>query len=89
MTTLDIDLDNLLDDRFDIELNEYWSLTEDEKNYITHVVITQVFKTLQIDPDSLIIYLRLLDDRIRYSVYHEEYEHAEIYSRIRYSLFPI
>ena len=88
MTTLDIDLDTLLDDRFDIELNQYWNLTEDEKNYITHVVITQVFKTLQINPDTLILYLRLLDDRINYSVYHEEYEHAEIYRRIRYSLLP-
>jgi hypothetical protein len=88
MTTLDIDLDSLLDDRFDIDLNEYWSLTEDEKNYITQVVITQVFKTLHIDPNTLIIYLRLLDDRIRYAVYHEEYEHAEIYRRIRYSLLP-
>jgi hypothetical protein len=88
MTTLDIDLDTLLDDRFDIELKQYWNLTEDEKNYITDVVITQVFRTLRIDPNTLVLYIRLLDDRILYSVYHEEYEHAEIYKRIRYSLIP-
>jgi hypothetical protein len=89
MTTLDLDLDSLLDDRFDIDLNEYWSLTEEQKNYITQVVITQVFKTLHIDPNTLILYLRLLDDRINYSVYNEEYEYAEIYRRIKYALFPI
>jgi hypothetical protein len=89
MTTLDLDLDSLLDDRFDIDLNEYWSLTEEQKNYITQVVITQVFKTLHIDPNTLILYLRLLDDRIYYSEYHEEYEYAEIYRRIKYALLPI
>ena len=89
MTTLDIDLDSLLDDRFDIELNQYWNLKEEEKNYITHIVVTQVFQTLRREPNTLPLYLRLLDDRIDYSIYHDEYEYAEIYSRIRYSLFPI
>jgi hypothetical protein len=89
MTVLDIDIDSLFDERFDLSITDYWSLNEEEKNHITDIVINQVFLTLKREPKSLSTYLRLLDDRIQKSIYHDEYEKAEIFKRIRYGIFPL
>lgn len=89
MTTFSPDLINLLGDRYDIELNEYWSLTDEEKDNVTAVVLHSIFHLLQRDKTTLPMYIRLVDDRIKYSEYHEEFEHCEIFNRIKKELLKI
>lgn len=66
----------------DIESKDYWKLSEEEKNNLTNSIISQVFVTLKKDIDSVPVYLRLLDERIKFSEYHQEFELAEVYRRI-------
>ena len=89
MTTFSPDLINLLGDRYDIELEEYWTLTNEEKDNITEVVLSSIFHTLKQDINTLPIYIRLIDDRIKFSEYHQEYENAEIFNRIKKELLKI
>jgi hypothetical protein len=89
MTTFSPDLIELLGDRYDIELEEYWSLTDEDKHNVTMVVLNSIFHILQRDKKTVPMYIRLIDDRIKYSEYHEEFEHCEIFNRIKKELLKI
>jgi hypothetical protein len=89
MTTFSPDLLNLLGDRYNIELEEYWSLTNEEKDNVTVVVLNSIFHILQRDQKTVPMYIRLIEDRIKYSEYHQEFEHCEIFNRIKKELLKI
>ena len=89
MTTFSPDLLNLLGDRYNIELEEYWSLTNEEKDNVTEVVLNSIFHILQRDQNTVPMYIRLIEDRIKYSEYHQEFEHCEIFNRIKKELLKI
>jgi hypothetical protein len=89
MTTFSPDLLNLLGDRYNIELEEYWSLTNEEKDNVTVVVLNSIFHILQRDQNTVPMYIRLIEDRIKYSEYHQEFEHCEIFNRIKKELLKI
>ena len=48
---LGFNLEDLLDDRYDIDLNEYWGLPEEDKDRITDIVVTNVLVQLSLAPD--------------------------------------
>jgi hypothetical protein len=83
MTRLEFGITDLLDERFNIELEEYWKLNEKDKNYLTSVIVSSFIKKLYNEPHLIEFYLSMMDDRRLEAEYHNEYERAEIISRIQ------
>ena len=89
MTTFSLDLLELLDDRYDIDIKDYWTLSNEERHNVSIVVIESIFATLKRQPEVLPLYIRLIDDRVKLAEYHDEYEQAEIFNRIKKELLKI
>ena len=89
MTNFSVDLLELLGDRYDIELEEYWGLSNEEKDNLSQVVIQSIFATLKREPATFPLYVRLIHDRVKIAEYHEQYEEAEIFHRIKKELLKI
>ena len=74
-------VDLLLDSRYDIELEDYWKLPEEDKNELAALVVQQVhrgFKNL----DNLPYHLSQLDDRRLEADEDQEFERADMIKRI-------
>lgn len=82
MTRLNLDLSELLGDRYDIAMSEYFTLTEEERNYLAKYVVSRIFLTLRNNPEYAKMYEFTLQDRIDELTFNEEYEHADLYQRI-------
>lgn len=89
MTTFSVDLLELLGDRYDIELEEYWSLSDEEKDNLSNIVIQSIFTTLKREPATFPLYVRLIQDRVKIAEYHDQFEEAEIFNRIQKELLKI
>lgn len=89
MTTFSLDLIDLLGDRYDIEIEDYWRLSNEDKDNISAVIIESIFATLKREPATLPLYVRLMDDRLKYAEYHDEFEQCEIFNRIKKELLKI
>jgi hypothetical protein len=74
-------VDLLLDSKYDIELQEYWKLPEEDKNQLAHLVVQQIHKGLK-NLDNLPYHISQLDDRRMESEEDEEFERADIIRRI-------
>lgn len=79
---MDLDLIGLLGDRYDIEMKDYFTLTEDERTYLAKYVVSRIFVTLRNNPDYAVMYEFNLLERIDELTSTEEYEHADLYQRI-------
>ena len=86
MNRIDYEIQLLLDSKYDIELEEYWKLTEEEKNTLTDLIVKVVVKNNKVDANYFEYYCSLMDDRRREAEYHNEFERADIISRIREKL---
>lgn len=82
MTRLNLDLIELLGERYDIQMSEYFTLTEEERTYLAKYVVSKIFLTLRDNPDYALMYQFTLQDRIDELTSTEEYEHADLYQRI-------
>ncbi len=89
MTTFSLDLLELLDDRYNMDIKDYWSLSNKERHNLSIVVIESIFDTLKREPATLPLYVRLIDDRVKLAEYHDEFEQAEIFNRIKKELLKI
>jgi hypothetical protein len=89
MTNFSVDLLELLDDRYNIDIKDYWSLSNEEKDNLSNIVIQSLFTILKRQPETLPLYVRLIDDRVKLSEYHDEFEQAEIFNRIKKELLKI
>ncbi len=76
-----VQVDLLLDSKYDIELIDYWKLSEEDKNELANLVVERVHKDL-IKLDNLPYHLSQLDDRRMESEQYQEYERADIIKRI-------
>jgi predicted nucleotidyltransferase len=74
-------VDLLLDSRYDIELEDYWNLSEEDKNDLAILVVTQVHKGFK-NLHNLPHHLSQLDDRRMEAVEDQEYERADMIKRI-------
>jgi hypothetical protein len=82
MTRLNLDLKGLLGDRYDIEMEDYFKLTVEERDYLAKYVVSKIFLTLIQNRESLPVYQFLLQDRLFELEFNEEYELADLYQRI-------
>jgi len=83
MTRLELGITELLDDRFNIEIEEYWKLTEKDKNLLTNVVISSFIKNLTKAPHMVEFYLSMMEDRRMEAENANQFERAEIIHRIQ------
>jgi len=74
-------IDLLLDSRYDIELENYWKLLEEDKEELAQLVVQQVHKGLK-NLNNLPYHLSQLDDRRMEAVEDQEYERADMIKRI-------
>ena len=76
-----VKVDLLLDSKYDIELEHYWKLSEEDKNELARLVVEQIHKGFK-NLDNLPYHLSQLDDRRMESVEYEEFERADMIKRI-------
>lgn len=86
---MNFDLIDSLGDKYDIDIEDYWDLSNEDKDKISIIVIQFIYGTLKHQIETLPIYIRLIDDRVKSAEYHEEYEQAEIFNRIKKELLKI
>jgi hypothetical protein len=89
MTNFSVDLLELIDDRYNIDIKDYWTLSNEERDNLTQTVIQSIFATLKRQPETISLYITLVNDRIKISEYHDEYEQSEIFNRIKKELLKI
>jgi len=82
MTRMNLDIVGILGDRYDIELNEYFNLTVEERDYLAKYVVSMIFLELRRHPESARMYEHLLQDRIGELSLTDEFELADLYQRI-------
>ena len=80
---LGFNLEDLLDDRYDIDISDYWSLTDGDKDRITEIVVTNVLVQLSLAPNYYPRYMELLDNSIKVAGEFEQYEKAEMLNRMK------
>ena len=59
MTRLDLNLDELLDDRFSIEVKDYWLLPVSDKELITNIVLKMLSPRIKRHKDYMNFYFSL------------------------------
>lgn len=74
-------VDLLLDSRYDIELEDYWKLAEEDKDELAALVVKQVHKGFK-NLDNLPYHLSQLDDRRLEADEDQEFERADMIKRI-------
>ena len=74
-------VDVLLDSKYDIELEQYWDLSEEDKQELARLVVQQIHKGFK-NLNNLPYHLSQLDDRRMESVEDEEFERADMIKRI-------
>jgi hypothetical protein len=71
----------LLKKRYDIDLEDYWTLTEDEKTEITEIIQTYYDELLLKQPELYSVYLHLLKESLIKSDLREDYEQSDMIKR--------
>jgi len=78
-----------LDYQFDIEMSEYFRLTEEQKNEITHIISDGLLQRSKGNLIHLHGYIATLEKIIRQCEEDEEYEKCELFIRIEKKLFNV
>jgi galactose-1-phosphate uridylyltransferase len=86
MNRIDYEIQLLLDNKYDIELQEYWKLTEEEKDSLSDLIVKVLIKNNKVDANYFEYYCAMMDDRRLKAEYQNEFERADIISRIREKL---
>lgn len=81
-----MDITKLLDEKYDIEISEYFLLPEKDKNEITDIVMLMYNKHFMLDPTLIYLYLDSMDTLIDQTERMEEYEKCDILIRLRKKL---
>ena len=74
-------VDLLLDSKYDIELKQYWKLSDEDKNELAKLVVKQIHKGFR-NLNDLPYHISQLDDRRMESEEDEEFERADMIRRI-------
>lgn len=77
----------LLDEKYNVQLQEYWNLPEGDKNNITNLIFSQIKPVVDKHPEAYHHFESLLLTRIIETERMEEYERSEIMKRVVELLF--
>jgi len=83
---LDFNLEVLLEDRYNIQIDEYWTLTQIQKDEITSILFNIVIIILNSNHFNYQRYIDMLDDIIDYELFNECYETIDILTRLKNKL---
>jgi hypothetical protein len=75
-----------MNDKYDIAMEEYFSLPESIKKDITNDVVDDIFVSIKQEPRLLYQYIFMLDTQIEQALDREIFEHADIVLRIKNKL---
>jgi hypothetical protein len=87
MTKVLYDILALLDNKYDIEIEEYWTLKEEDKNYLSKIISEKVIRENARDVNYIEFHSQMLEERIAEAEHQEEFERADILKRIQQKLF--
>ena len=87
MTKVEHQILALLDNKYDIEIEEYWTLTEEDKDYLGKIIAEKVIRENARDKNYIEFHANILNERIAESEYEEAFERADIIKRIQQKLF--
>jgi len=73
----------LLRTKYDIPVNDYFTLSDEDKEGIVDIVIQYYEKNLMVNPEMIYLYLKILTEQISISVESEQFERADIMTRTR------
>jgi lantibiotic modifying enzyme len=86
MNRVDYEIQLLLDNKYDIELEDYWSLTEEEKDALVELIVKVLIKNNKVDINYFEYYCSMMDDKRMEAEDANEFERADIISRITQKL---
>jgi len=72
---------DLLSEKYDIPVNKYFTLKEEEKQEIVDIVLEYYRSNLDVDPRLIHLYIGILNDQLRKAHDDEEYERCDIITR--------
>ena len=75
-------LDLLLDEKFDIDVKQYWSLSVRDKNQITKIIIDFYLNNFKMNRRDILVHMSMLDFQVDMALEDELYEKAEILKRV-------
>lgn len=79
----DFNLELLLEDRYNIQLNEYWDLPQRYKDEITSILFNIIIIMLNSNHFNYQRYIDMLDDIIELETFNEQYEKASILNTLK------
>jgi len=80
---IELDVEELLSNRYDIKLKNYWKLSEEEKVEITEILFSIMLQTFDNNPSIYTTYMNLLKESIEIKSDLGEYEKADILNRLK------
>lgn len=73
----------LLKTKYDIPVNDYFTLSDKDKEGIVDIVIQYYEKNLMVNPEMIYLYLKILTEQISISIESDQFERADIMTRTR------
>jgi hypothetical protein len=73
----------LLRTKYDIPVNDYFTLSDEDKEGIVDIVIQYYEKNLMVNPEMIYLYLKILTEQISISIESDQFERADIMTRTR------
>jgi hypothetical protein len=73
----------LLKTKYDIPVEDYFTLSDEDKEGIVDIVIEYYKKNLEVNPEMIYLYFKILTDQISISVESEQFERADIMTRTK------
>ncbi len=73
----------LLRQKYDIPVEDYFTLSDEDKEGIVDIVIEYYKKNLEVNPEMIYLYFKILTDQISISVESEQFERADIMTRTK------
>lgn len=73
----------LLKTKYNIPVEDYFTLTEEEREGLIDIVIEYYKKNLIVNPEFIYLYLKIISDQISTAVEQDQYERADIMTRTK------
>jgi hypothetical protein len=86
---LDFNITNLLENRYNITNEEYWTLSNKEKDEITKILFDVALLMLANNNLNYKMYLEILTESIEFELFNECYETVEILTKLKNKLQEI
>lgn len=71
----------LLDSKYDIDMEQYWTLTEEDKNDLVNIIVEEIHKGIK-NTNDIPYHLSQMDYRRMESEHQDEFERADMIKRI-------